>query len=118
MLLMKILKLSVQLKFPHDDVDKNQKHLTISVDSKFSVSDITTPIFNSISTTRSHTDGLNKINACFMSLEDKFNSKISALKAYLIEEIYELKNEIKLHDEIEKVKPNAGEKDKINLIRK
>ena len=59
-----------------------------------------------------------------MSLEDKsngkisaFNSKISALKAYLIEEIYELKNEIKLlYDENEKVKPDAGEKKDIKMF--
>ena len=60
---------------------------------------------------------LHKINARFSSLEDKFNDKILALKACLIEEIYELKNEIKLlYDKSEKVKPDAGEKYKINLL--
>lgn len=63
-----------------------------------------------------HADEPNKINGHFTSLEGKFNSKNLALKAYLLEKIYELKNKMKLlHDKNEKVKPDAGEKDEINL---
>ena len=63
-----------------------------------------------------HADGPNEINGRFTSLEGKFNSKNLALKAYLLEKIYELKNKMKLlHDENAKVKPDAGEKDEINL---
>ena len=63
-----------------------------------------------------HADDPNEINGRFTSLEGKFNSKNLALKAYLLEKIYELKNKMKLlHDENAKVKPDAGEKDEINL---
>ena len=56
---------------------QDQKYLTISVASKFNVTDVTTPI----STNRRF---LNEINVSFMSLEDKSNRKISALAACLI----------------------------------
>lgn len=51
-------------------------------------------------------------------MEEKFDSKILALKGYLKEEIYELKYEIELfHDENEKVKPDAWKNSKINLFK-
>ena len=58
------------------------------------------------------------MNARFMPLEVKFNSKLSVLKAYLIGEIYEIKNKIELlHDENGKVKPDAGKSKEIDFLK-
>ena len=38
----------------------------------------------------------NDFEILFQSLEDKLNGKISAIKSYLLDEVYDLKNELKV----------------------
>ena len=86
---------------PDDNADDikseiSEDNCTNRVVSQFNVNDLTIPFSNSITTPQLDTYGPKKVNARFMSLEDQFNSKISALKAYLIKELYDQKkwNEI------------------------
>ena len=81
---------------PDDNADDikseiSEDNCTNRVVSQFNVNDLTIPFSNSITTPQLHTYGPKKVNARFMSLEDQFNSKISALKAYLIKELYDQK---------------------------
>ena len=38
----------------------------------------------------------NDFKILFQSLEDKLNGKISAIKSYVLDEVYDLKNELKV----------------------
>ena len=38
----------------------------------------------------------NDFKILFQSLEDKLNGKISAMKSYVLDEVYDLKNELKV----------------------
>lgn len=81
---------------PDDNADDikseiSEDNCTNRVVSQFNVNDLTIPFSNSITTPQLDTYGPKKVNARFMSLEDQFNSKISALKAYLIKELYDQK---------------------------
>ena len=67
------------LNFPPDDNVNTKSEIsddncTNKAASQFNITDVTTPFSNSISTPRSHTDSLKKINTRFLSLEDKSNS--------------------------------------------
>ena len=54
----------------------------------------------------------------FLSLEDKLNGKMLAIKSYLLDEVHDLKNELKvLQDNYLSENPNPNEKEKICLLK-
>ena len=54
----------------------------------------------------------------FQSLEDKLNGKISAIMSYLLDEVYDLKNELKtLHGNYLKENSGSNEKEEIFALK-
>lgn len=84
--------------------------MKFEVFSQFDKTDVTITFSNKIQTSNLHKKGPIKIDVCLKSLENKFNSRILALKAFLLEEIY---NEN--HYEM-KLKSDTAEKDKVSML--
>ena len=60
----------------------------------------------------------NDFEILFQSLEDKLNGKISAIKSYLLDEVYDLKNELKvLQDNYLTENSESNEKEEICALK-
>ena len=89
------------LHFPEDDVDITSENSDISClntqSSQVDEENDATPLLNNNTLTpNSQAVFPSDFEILFQSLEDKLNGKISAIKSYLLDEVYDLKNEIKV----------------------
>ena len=89
------------LNFPEDDVDITSENSDISClntqSSQVDEENDATPSLNSNTLTPNPQAVFpNDFEILFQSLEDKLNGKILAIKSYLLDEAYDLKNELKL----------------------
>ena len=89
------------LKFPEDDVDIISENSDISclntqssqVDEE---NDATPSLNNNTLTPNPQAVFSSDFEILFQSIEDKLNGKISTIKSYLLDEVYDLKNELKV----------------------
>ena len=89
------------LKFPEDDVDIISENSDISclntqssqVDEE---NDVTPSLNNNTLTPNPQAVFPSVFEILFQSIEDKLNGKISTIKSYLLDEVYDLKNEFKV----------------------
>ena len=92
------------LNFPEDDVDTTSENSDISslntqswqVDEE---NDATSSLNNNTLTPNSQAVFPSDFEILFQSLEDKLNGEMSAIKSYLLDEVYGLKNELKVLQE-------------------
>ena len=87
-----------KLNFPEDDVDITSENYDISClntqSSQVDEENDTTPSSNHKTLTRNpETVFPSDFEILFQSLEDKLNGKISAIKSYVLDEVFVLKNE-------------------------
>ena len=111
------------LNFPEDDVDITSENSDISclntqssqVDEE---NDATPSLNNNTLTPNPQAVFPNDFEILFQSLEDKLNGKISAIKSYLLEEVYDLKNELKvLQDNYLIENSESNEKEEICALK-
>ena len=89
------------LNFPEDDVDITSENSEISclniqssqIDEQ---NDATPSLNNNTLTPNPQAVFPSDFEILYQSLEDKLNGKISAIKSYLLDELYDLKNELKV----------------------
>ena len=111
------------LNFPEDDVDITLENPDISClnaqSSQVDEENDPTPSFNN----NTLTPNPQAVFPCdfeilFQSLEDKLNGKISAIKSYLLDDVYDLKNELKvLQDNYLTGNPESNEKEEICALK-
>ena len=109
--------------FPEDDVDIISENSEISclntqssqVDEE---NDATPSLNNNTLTPNPQAVFPGDFKILFHSLEDKLNGKISAIKSYLLDEVYDLKNELKvLQDNYLTEKSEYNEKEEICALK-
>ena len=88
------------LNFPEDDVDITSKNSDTSCLNQQSSqvdeeNDATPSLNNNTLTPNPQAVFPSDFEILFQSLEDKLNGKISAIKSHLLDEVYDLKNELK-----------------------
>ena len=89
------------MNFPEDDVDITSENYNISCLNTQSSqvheeNDVTPSLNNNTLTPNPQTSDFEIL---FQSLKDKLNGKLSTITSYLLGEVYDLKNELKvLHD--------------------
>ena len=111
------------LNFPEDDVDITSGNSDISClntqSSQVDEENDATPSLNN-NTLTPNPQGVfpSDFETLFQSLEDKLNGKISAIKSYLLDEVYDLKNELKvLQDNYLTENPDSNEKEEICALK-
>ena len=111
------------LNFPEDDVDITSENSDISclntqssqVDEE---NDATPSLNNNTLTPNPQAVFPSDFEIIFQSLEDKLNGKISAIKSYLLDEVYDLKNELKvLQDSYLTENSASNEKEEICALK-
>ena len=111
------------LNFPEDDVDITSENSDISclntqssqVDEE---NDASSSLNNNTLTPNSQAVFPSDFEILFQSLEDKLNGKISAIKSYLLDEVYDLKNELKvLQDNYLTENSESNEKEEICALK-
>ena len=111
------------LNFPEDDVDIISENSDISclntqssqVDEE---NDATPSLNNNTLTPNPQAVFPSDFEILFQSLEDKLNGKISAIKSYLLDEVYDLKNELKmLQDNYLTENSESNEKEEICVLK-
>ena len=111
------------LNFPEDDVDITSENSDISclntqssqVDEE---NDATPSLNNNTLTPNPQAVFPSDFEILFQSLEDKLNGKISAIKSYLLDEVYDLKNELKvLQDNYLTENSESNEKEEICALK-
>ena len=108
------------LNFPEDDVDiaENFSCLdtqSLQVDKE---NQATLSLNNNTLTPNPQAVLPSDFEIIFLSLEDKLNGKMLAIKSYLLDEVHDLKNELKvLQDNYLSENPNPNEKEKICLLK-
>ena len=111
------------LNFPKDDVDITSENSDISclntqssqVDEE---NDATPSLNNNTLTPNPQAVFPSDFEILFQSLEDKLNGKISAIKSYLLDEVYDLKNELKvLQDNYLTENSESNEKEEICALK-
>ena len=100
------------LNFPEDDVDITSGNSDISClntqSSQVDEENDATPSLNNNTLTPVFPSDFEIL---FQSLEDKLNGKVSAIKSFLLDEVYDLKNELKmLQDNSLTENPESDEK--------
>ena len=109
--------------FPENDVDITSENSDISclntqspqVDEK---NDATPSLNNNTLTPNPQAVFPSDFEILFQSLEDKLNGKISAIKSYLLDEVYDLKNELKvLQDNYLTENSESNEKEEICALK-
>ena len=111
------------LNFPEDDVDITSEGYDISCinTQSFQVdegNDATSSLNNNTLTPNPQNKFPSDFEILFQSIEDKFNGKITAIKSYLLDEAYDLKNELKvLQDKHLEKKSDSNEKEKICALK-
>ena len=111
------------MNFPEDDVDITSENYDISClntqSSQVDEENDTTPSSNHKTLTRNpETVFPSDFEILFQSLEDKLNGKISAIKSHLLDEVYDLKNELKvLQDNYLTEHSEPNEKEEICAIK-
>ena len=89
------------LNFPEDDVDITSENSDISCLNTQSLyvdeeNDAIPSLSNNTLTPNSEAVFRSDFEILFQSLEGKLNGKISAIKSYLLDKVYDLKNELKV----------------------
>ena len=111
------------LNFPEDDVDITSENSDVSclntqpsqVDEE---NDATPSLNNNNLTPNPQAVFPSDFEMLFQSLEDKLNGKISAIKSYLLDEVYDLKNELKvLQDNYLTENSESNEKEEICALK-
>ena len=111
------------LNFREDDVDITSENSDISclniqssqIDEE---NDATPSINNNTLTPNPQAVFPSDFEIPFQSLEDKLNGKISAIKSYLLDELYDLKNELKvLQDNYSTENSESNEKEQICALK-
>ena len=111
------------LNFPEDDVDiTSQNSDIICLNTQSSQVDeengATPSLNNNILTPNLQEVFPNDFGILFQSLGDKLNGKISAIRSYLLDEVYDLKNELKvLQDNYLTDNPESNEKEEICALK-
>ena len=111
------------LNFPEDDVDITSENSDISClnTKSLQVDEETgaTPSLNNNTLTPNLQEVFpNDFGILFQSLGDKLNGKISAIRSYLLDEVYDLKNELKvLQDNYLTENPGFNEKEEICALK-
>ena len=107
------------LNFPEDDVDITLENSDMSCLNTQSSqadeeNDATPSLNNNTLTPNPQAVFPSDFEILFQSLEDKLNGKISAIKSYLLDELYDLKNELKvLQDNYLTENSESNEKEEI-----
>ena len=111
------------LNFPEDDVDITSENSDISclntqssqIDEE---NDATPSLNNNTLTPNSQAVFPSDYEILFQSLEDNLNGKISAIKSYLLDDVYDLKNELKmLQDNYLTENSESNEKEEICALK-
>ena len=111
------------LNFPEDDVGITSENSDIScLNTKSSQvqeeNDTTPSLNNNALTPNAQAVFPSDFEILFWSLEDKFNGKISAMKSYLLDEVYDLKNELKvLQDNYLTENSESNEKEELSTLK-
>ena len=111
------------LNFPEDDVDITSGNSDISClntqSSQVDEENDATPSLNNNTLTPNPQEVFpSDFETLFQCLEDKLNGKISAIKSYLLDEVYDLKNELKvLQDNYLTENSDSNEKDEICALK-
>ena len=111
------------LNFPEDDVDITLENSDMSCLNTQSSqadeeNDATPSLNNNTLTPNPQAVFPSDFEILFQSLEDKLNGKISAIKSYLLDEVYDLKNELKvLQDNYLTENSESNEKEEICALK-
>ena len=111
------------LNFPEDDVDITSKNSDVSCLNTQSSqadeeNDATSSLNNNTLTPNPQAVFPSDFEILFQSLEDKLNDKISAIKSYLLDEVYDLKNELKvLQDNYLTENSESNEKEELCTLK-
>ena len=109
------------LNFPEDDVDITSENSDIScLNTQSSQVDKENDAMPSLNNNTPNPQAVfpSDFEILFQSLEDKLNGKISAIKSYLLEEVYDLKNELKvLQDNYLTENSESNEKEEICSLK-
>ena len=111
------------LNFPEDDVDITSENSDISClntqSSQIDEENHATPSLNNNTLTpNSQAVFPSDYEILFQSLEDNLNGKISAIKSYLLDDVYDLKNELKmLQDNYLTENSESNEKEEICALK-
>ena len=112
-----------KLNFPEDDVDITSENYDISCLNTQSSqvheeNDVTPSLNNNTLTPNPQTVFPSDFEILFQSLKDKLNGEISTITSYLLGEVYDLKNELKvLHDNNLAENPFSNEKEETCVLK-
>ena len=111
------------LNFPEDDVDITSENSDISCLNTQSSqadeeNDATPPLNNNTLAPNPQAVFPSDFDILFQSLDGKLNGKVSAIKSYLLDEVYDLKNELKvLQDNYLTENSESNEKEEICALK-
>ena len=110
------------MNFPEDDVDITENSDISCLNTQSSQvdkeNDATPSLKNNTPAPNPQAVFSSDFEILFQSLQDRFNSKILAIKSYLLDEVYDLKNELKvLQDNCLTENSDSNEKEEIRNMR-